>query len=169
MKPCMKYAKFPGLWEGFPIIAHHSGHSVHLKEFTQIHRQLSHSHALERIHCFLTDFATRLTLVTGRPKAQRVCAAHIAVKACVKLYFTLFLLPGYSLLASTFATFSWMKKNFILFLVSYFHSHLWNVLSWKWWNLSLQSVCSWWPDSGKGNTEERVSSISLCGWCLVLL
>lgn len=43
----------------------------------------------------------KLSLVTGRPKVQRACAAHIAVKACVKLYFTLFLSPGYSLLAST--------------------------------------------------------------------
>lgn len=101
MKPCMKYAKFQGLWGGFLIIAQHSGHTSHLKEFTQIRRQLSHSHALKRIHCFLTEFATRLFLVTGRPNVQRTCAAHIAVKAGVNLYFTLFLLPDYSLFAST--------------------------------------------------------------------
>ena len=77
-----------------------SSHTVRLKEFKQICRQFCHSHALDGIHRFLTEFATRLSLVTGRPKAQRTRAVHTAAKASVKLCFILFLLPGYSLLAS---------------------------------------------------------------------
>lgn len=161
MKLCMKYEKFQGLWGGFPIIAHHSGHTVHLKEFTQIYRELSHSHALERIHCFWTEFTTRLSLVTGRLEVQRTCAAHIAMKADVKLYFTLFLLPGYSLFASTsvFHSFPCLLLSQSCVSMAHLRCPFQEMM-----NLSLLCVRSRWADS------EKASQTSLCmSWCLMLL
>lgn len=142
----MLYTKFPGLWRGFPIIVHHSGHAVHLREFKQIRRQFSRSRALDRIHCSLTEFATRLSLVSGRPKVQRTRAVHTAVKACVKLCFIL-LLPGYSLLASM-SVFSFFSLS-LTFTVICFCGSLKMSFPGNDGILNLQSVDSWWADAGR--------------------
>lgn len=143
----MLYTMFPGLCRGFPIIVHHSCHTVHLKEFKQIYRQFCHSHARDRIHRFLMEFATRLSLVTGSLKVQRTHAVHTAAKASVKLYFILFWLPVYSLLVSM-SVFSFFSLS-LTFTAIRFHVSLQMSFPGNDEILNLQSVYSWLADAGR--------------------